>query len=219
VRFTRWLLAEKIILKDPLAGITVDRPEPPPVPVFTDEELAALIAACRGSAFTDHRDEAVIRLLMDCGMRVSELCGIDTKDLDLDAQTVPVTGKGSRTRTAYFSGKTALAIDRYLRARRGHRHASEAALFLWERGRFTPDGVRERLKVRAARAGLDPATVHPHRFRHTAAHDWLVSGGQERDLMRLLGWRSEAMLGRYGASAADLRAREAARRLNRGDRV
>src|SRR6478609_7727553 len=122
-RFTRWLVAERIMRTDPLAGITVDRPEAPAVAVFSDEELAALIAACRGSAFTDRRDEAIIRLLMDCGLRVGELVGIDCKDLDLDTQQVPITGKGDRARMAYFGSKTALAIDRYLRARRGHRHA------------------------------------------------------------------------------------------------
>jgi hypothetical protein len=79
--------------------------------------------------------------------------------------------------------------------------------------------VRERLKVRAERAGLDARLVHPHRFRHTHAHDFLLAGGQERDLMRLMGWRSEGMLSRYGASAADHRAMQAARRLRRGDRI
>jgi integrase len=77
----------------------------------------------------------------------------------------------------------------------------------------------ERLKVRADMAGLDPAKIHPHRFRHTNAHDFLLAGGQERDLKRLMGWRSDTMLERYGASAADHRAREATRRLKRGDRV
>lgn len=218
-RFVNWLVAEGILAKDPLAGIVVDKPEPPPVPIFTDEDLTALLNACKGKTFNDLRDAAVIRLLIDCGLRVSELTGIDTKDLDLDAESVEVIGKGSRVRVAYFGGKTGLALDRYLRARRSHRHATEPALFLGERGRFTPDGVRERLKVRADRAGLDAKLVHPHRFRHTHAHDFLLAGGQERDLMRLLGWRSEAMLSRYGASAADHRAMQAARRLRRGDRV
>jgi len=68
-------------------------------------------------------------------------------------------------------------------------------------------------------AGLDPAEIHPHRFRHTNAHDFLLAGGQERDLKRLMGWRSDTMLERYGASAADHRAREAAKRLRRGDRI
>ena len=218
-RFVNWLLTEEIITTDPLAGISVDKPEPPPVPILSDEELTALLGACKGRTFNGLRDTVMIRLLIDTGMRVSELTGIDLKHLDLDTTTVQVTGKGSRVRAAYFGAKTAVALDRYLRARRGHRYGTDPALLLGERGRFTADGVRERLKVRAAMAGLDPATVHPHRFRHTNAHDFLLAGGQERDLKRLMGWRSDEMLSRYGASAADHRAREAAKRLRRGDRV
>jgi site-specific recombinase XerC len=217
-RFVNWLLAEGIVGTDPLAGVVIDKP-PPPVPILTDEDLAALVGACRGKRFADRRDEAVMRLLIDCGLRVSEVTGIDLDHLDLDAESITVTGKGSRVRAAYFGAKTGQALDRYLRERRNHRHASSSALFLGERGRFTPDGVRERLKVRADIAGLDPAKIHPHRFRHTNAHDFLLAGGQERDLKRLMGWRSDTMLERYGASAADHRAREAARRLKRGDRV
>jgi site-specific recombinase XerD len=218
-RFTTWLVAEEIIGTDPVAGIAVDKPEPPPVPILTDDELTALLEACKGRRFNDFRDAAMIRLLIDCGLRVSELTGIDMGDLDLDGESVQVTGKGSRVRSAYFGAKTGMAVDRYLRARAAHRHAYDPALFLGERGRFTSDGVRDRLKVRAAIAGLDPATVHPHRFRHTNAHDFLLAGGQERDLKRLMGWRSDSMLERYGASAADHRAREAAKRLRRGDRI
>jgi site-specific recombinase XerD len=218
-RFTNWLLAEGIIAADPLAGIVIDKPEPAPVPILTDAELAALVGACRGTRFVDRRDEAVIRLLIDCGLRVSEVTGIDLDHLDLDGESVSVTGKGSRVRPAYFGAKTGQSLDRYIRERAKHRHASSSALFLGERGRFTPDGVRERLKVRADMAGLDPAKIHPHRFRHTNAHDFLLAGGQERDLKRLMGWRSDTMLERYGASAADHRAREATRRLKRGDRI
>jgi len=181
--------------------------------------LAALLGACKGRTFVDWRDTAIIRLLLDGGLRVSELTGIDTDDLHITEKWAKVTGKGNRVRAVHFGDKTSLALDRYRRARAKHPHASDSGWFLGERGRFTPDGVRERLKVRAAQAGLDPAAVHPHRFRHTAAHDWLLNGGQERDLMRLMGWRSDAMLERYGASAADQRAREAVQRMKRGDRI
>ena len=71
--------------------------------------------------------------------------------------------------------------------------------------------------MRGAQAGIDD--LHPHRFRHTFAHDFLMSGGQERDLKRLAGWSSDVMLERYGASAADARARESTKRMKRGDRV
>jgi site-specific recombinase XerD len=64
-RFVNWLVAEDIMSKDPVAGIVVDKPGPPPVPVFTDEELTALVAACRGKSFNDLRDAALIRLLIE----------------------------------------------------------------------------------------------------------------------------------------------------------
>ncbi len=65
-------------------------------------------------------------------------------------------------------------------------------------------------------SGVD--NLHAHRFRHTFAHTWLAEGGQERDLMRLAGWTSDAMLSHYGSSAADARALDAHRRLRLGDR-
>ncbi len=73
------------------------------------------------------------------------------------------------------------------------------------------------MKVRGQQAGIED--LHPHRFRHTFAHDFLMNGGQERDLKRLAGWSSDVMLERYGASAVDARAKTAAQRMKRGDRV
>jgi site-specific recombinase XerC len=184
---------------------------------LTDTELATLLKACGGKEFRDRRDNAMIRLLLDCGLRVSELCGLTVDGIDLDGGMALVTGKGSKIRPVYFGARTTQALDRHLRMRATHRWSHLPALFLTQRGAITPDGVRERMKVRGATAGI--TDLHPHRFRHSWAHDYLMAGGQERDLKRLAGWPSDVMLERYGASAADARAKAAAQRMRRGDRV
>jgi site-specific recombinase XerD len=216
-RFCGWLVDEGEIDENPMKTLSPPQPKPKPVPVLSDDDLAALLKACSGKTFENRRDEAMIRLLLDCGVRVSELCGMTVEGTDLDQGMALVRGKGSKIRPVYFGARTARAVDRYLRLRSTHRWAHLDALLLSQRGALTPDGVRDRMDVLTDAAGLEH--IHPHQFRHTFAHDFLVNGGQERDLKRLAGWSSDAMLERYGASAADARAKAAAQRMKRGDRV
>jgi len=216
-RFARWCVAEGEVATDPTAGLDVARGPSKPVPVLTDVELQRLFKSCAPGAFPDRRDEAIMRLLMDCGLRVSELTGLQLDDIDLRDRSAVVTGKGSKVRPVYFGTRTGRALDRYLRLRRNHPYAHTSAVFVGKRGPLTPDGVRHTVEQRGKAAGV--LGLHPHQFRHTFAHDYLMNGGQERDLMRLAGWTTPTMLERYGASAADARAREAARRMGRGDRV
>jgi site-specific recombinase XerD len=216
-RFCGWLVEEDELAEHPMKTLSPPVPTSKPVPVLTDAELAALMKTCAGKDFRDRRDEAMIRLLLDCGLRVSELCALTVDGIDLDQGMAIVQGKGRKVRPIYFGARTTRAIDRYVRARARQRWSHLDALFLTQRGALSPDGARERMIVRGAQAGI--TDLHPHRFRHTWAHDFLINGGQERDLKRLAGWSSDVMLERYGASAADSRAKAAAQRMKRGDRV
>lgn len=211
-----WLVEEGEIKTSPMARMKPPAVPEKPVRVIPDDDVKKLLKACDGKSFEQLRDTAIIRVLLDTGVRLAEIAGMQLDDADLDVGEVTVLGKGRRLRTVSVGTKTVVALDRYLRARRRHPRASEKALWISAKGALTPSGLRQMLWRRSEQAGIE--RVHPHAFRHRFAHHWLSEGGQEHDLMQLAGWKSRQMLARYGSSAAAERARQAHKRLSPGDK-
>lgn len=224
-RYSWWLAEEEGALEaDVLVGMKPPAADEPVIEPLTVEQLGALVAACTGRGrtlrarpFRDVRDEAIVRLVAETGMRAGELVALGVGDVDTDAGIAIIRrGKMGKGRRVAFGPATSLALDRYTRKREGHRLAHTPKLFLGDGGKgFKYDALRRALGGRAEAAGLDG--FHIHQLRHTMADRWLSAGGSESGLMAMAGWSRPEMLRRYTRARSESRAADEARRLNLGD--
>jgi site-specific recombinase XerD len=215
-QFARWMVSEDELADDPTVGL-----KPPKIPAklvdaLTDEQVKAMLNACRGGDFRERRDQALIRLMAETGLRASEVVALRLADVDLTRGLAVVhRGKGMKGRIAPFSPQCAAALDRYIRARRSHRHATAAALWLGARGPLGYFGLNDTLRDRAKQAGVKG--FHLHLLRNTAATRWLRAGGSEQGLMAVAGWSTRSMIDRYTGASASERAAAESRGLGLGE--
>ena len=141
-QFFKWAVDEGEIPVSPMAKMRPPIiPETPP-PVVSDADLARLLKECDGTDFAARRDAALIRLLLDTGMRRSELAGLRVSDVDFDTNCAVVMGKGRRPRACPFGKRTAVALDRYLRvARQASRRRARRPLAGTGRATHLPRGL------------------------------------------------------------------------------
>lgn len=187
--FFRYLVRERVLQSNP-ARLLVLPGTPQRLPVVPDpEQTNALIDSVAGNRMErpfPKRDLAILELLYGCGLRVSELVGLNLQDLNTGDQWLLVRGKGRKERQVPITGKAFSALEAYIRERKGR--PEECAIFLNHRGaRLTDRAVRALVKIYAsALPGGDPS-VHPHTLRHAFATHLLADGADLRSIQELLG--------------------------------
>jgi len=131
------------------------------------------------------RDRAIFELLYGCGLRISELAGLELDDVDRSQGWLRVRGKGRKERLVPLPGKAVESLERYFAGRPVVR--GERAVFLnHRRGRLTDRGMRGIVKLYATALAGDPS-IHPHSFRHAYATHLLADGADLRAIQELLG--------------------------------
>lgn len=158
--------------------------------ILSEEEVRNLLESIKGTRPYDLRDRALLEMLYACGLRVSEIAGVQLNDYDLDAGLLRCQGKGNKQRIIPIGGEAVQCIERYLESGRpffAKGNLAERHLFLARRGlAFTRMGISEMLVKRARQAGL-LKTISPHVLRHCFASHLLAHGAQIRAIQEMLG--------------------------------
>jgi integrase/recombinase XerD len=199
-RFFRWCYQEELLEHDPAGRLRQPRVEKKVKPTLRPEQVEALLEVCDVSTRDGLRDYAIVAVLLDTGMRVSELVGMELGDLDLRHRCVKVRkGKGRKERMVGLYPAVAKVLWRYLQVARPKYPcaAREARVWLGARGPLREQGVRAMLRRLVREAGLEAyieqgkcPRVTPHVFRHTFSKRYLLRGGDLFKLSRMLGHSS-----------------------------
>jgi site-specific recombinase XerD len=167
---------------------------------FSPLEVTAMLKATEDQVFAV-RDRAILAVLLDTGIRASELCGLtlDCVWLDQDDAFLKVMGKGRKERELALGRTARLALRRYITRHRKPASKAETHVFLGRRGALlTVSGLEQIVTQLGERASVPH--VHPHRFRATFSVQYLLNGGDVYKLARLLGHTSVGITERYVAS-------------------
>lgn len=186
---------ERILSIDPTIGLETPKQEKRLPKYLSLESSQKLLEVTKNEASEyKERDYAIITLFLNCGMRLSELVGINIKDIDFSENKLTVIGKGNKERTIYLNKACVKAIQEYLAVRPhdGVKYDSRDALFLSKRKeRISNRMVQEIVKRELAKSDLDINKYSVHKLRHTAATLMYQYGNVDiRALQVLLGHQS-----------------------------
>ena len=204
--FFRWLLAEGIIERNPIARVNAPRLSVQPLDPVPLSDLKKMLSVCERRTFRGDRDTAVLLTLLDTGCRASEFVSLDVCDVNPGTGAVIVRhAKGGKFRTAFIGSRSKRELMRYLR----HRGFEQGPLWTNASGRrLAHAGLRQVLRRRAIEAGVAVPCIHS--FRRAFALLSLRQGMDIYSLQKLMGHSDLSVLQRYlQQTTADLQAAHA----------
>ena len=198
--FFRYLVREGVLARDPLVGFSTPKQEAPLVKFLSVDEAFRVLGCLPEEGILPARDRAVMEVLYSSGVRVSELVGLNWREVDFSLGVLKVFGKGSKERIVPV-GEVALAALRgyadHQRGRWGRTARGEEPVFLNRFGtRITTRSIARIVEKYLRLAGI-PVRMGPHGLRHTFATHLLNAGADLRSIQELLGHVSLSTTQRY----------------------
>ncbi len=199
--FYRWLAQEGVVEQNPAQLVATPKlPKKLPRVPTMEEMNAVLDGGMPEAASFPERDTLMFELLYGCGIRNSELTGINLDDIGMSAELILIRGKGKKERFVPFGDSVEAALANYLPARQkllGAKSKNSQALLVNQRGgRLTTRSVGRIIKRIAVAKGLSP-DVHPHTLRHAFGTHMLEEGADLRAIQEMLGHERLATTQRY----------------------
>ena len=186
--FHRFMVTEQICAEHPTADLPLPRKAKHLPDVISHEQAAALLDQPFAQTPAGQRDRTILEVLYGCGLRVSELCGLDQRDLALDEEVLRVLGKGSKERVVPVMGTAASQLRAYLDTWREGLvgRTPTPAVFLNVRGgRISRQSVHAIVERYGRLVGIEG--LHPHTLRHSFATHMLEGGADLRIVQEILG--------------------------------
>jgi integrase/recombinase XerD len=213
--FFNYLVKDGFLERSPLAGVEKLKQRKSIIQTFSLEQVETILATCE-KTFAGVRDRAIILLLLDCGLRASELCDIGLDDVNWTEQTILIRGKGDKERMVSYGQATRSALSQYL-ARRGELSTKDLFVSCYAEP-INRHRLLAMMKERCAAAKISGPRCSPHTLRHAFAVHYLRNGGDVFSLQKILGHSDLAMTRRY-VELSETDVREKHRMFSPADRL
>lgn len=195
-QFFNFLVREGYLAQNPAARVEKLKTEEVLITALTHEQVKKILSATDRKTFTGLRDYTMLVLMLETGMRLSEISNLKISDINFKERSIKVFGKGARERVVPIQRRCKKQLKEYLK-HRGMDLDHDYLFVTIDNDPMKNRSIQERLELLTSKAGLNGIKTSPHIWRHTFARFYILNGGDPFSLKKILGHRSWEMVHRY----------------------
>jgi len=195
-----YFIEDEYISRNPFIKVKQIKTDKVIIPTFDPEEIKLMLSQFNKNCFCDFRDSLIVRILFDCGLRVSEITTLKISDINTEKNLLKIFGKGHKERMVPFGRAVKREIFKYLAKREQvvPKDLDEGYFFSTREGTaLLPRNILRKIVIIGKKANIEGKRLSPHTFRHTFAKTYLMAGGDVMSLQQIMGHADLATTRRY----------------------